>query len=80
MTVKELIQCLEKHDPDKQVVVRGYEDGYNGVRKVKEISIVPHPQQENWYVGEYDEADNEEDMKGAIFAIELWGENRKSED
>ena len=47
MKVKALIEELKKHDPDKQVVIRGYEDGYNDILKIYEINIFPNPGQKN---------------------------------
>ena len=41
MKVKALIEKLKKHDLDKQVVVRGYEDGYNDILNIDEINIFP---------------------------------------
>ena len=56
MKVKALIEELKKHDPEKQVVVRGYEDGYNDILKIGEINIFPNSGQKNWYCGEYEQA------------------------
>ncbi len=80
MTVKELIEELKKRNPDKKVVIRGYEDGYNDILKINELNIVPNPRQKNWYCGEYEEAYEEKDMKTSAPAIELYGDNTKSEE
>ncbi len=80
MTVKELIQILQKHDPDKKVVVRGYEGGYNEVSEIIEMSIFPHPGQRVNYYGEYEKIYHGDSSKNTTAAIELYGENSKSED
>ena len=80
MKVKALIEELKKHDLDKQVVVRGYEDGYNDILNIDEIIIFPNPGQKNWYCGEYEQPDDEKDIKISTPAIELYGENTKRED
>ncbi len=80
MIVKELIQLLQDHDPDKKVIVRGYEGGYNEVLDIVQMDIVPHPQQQVSYVGEYENTRYEDPPGAVTAAIELRGENRKSED
>ena len=37
MTAQELIQHLQTLPPDTKIVVRGYEDGYNDILKLKEV-------------------------------------------
>ena len=73
MTAKELIQKLQEVAPETQIVIRGYEDGFNDIQKLIERKIATHPDQKADYYGEYAEAE-----KGTT-AIELWGENTKSE-
>ena len=80
MTVNELIEELKKHSPDKKVVVRGYESGYNDVLKIVEMDVFPNPGQNEWYFGEYEYANKEEDKKLSTPAVELYGDNTKSED
>lgn len=80
MKVKELIAALQKHDPERQVIIRGYEGGYNDVSKLLEIDIVPNPDRA-WYVGEYEKAEYvKESAVEPAPAIDLYGENTKSED
>lgn len=43
MTVSKLIELLKMHDPDKLVVVSGYEEGYDELKSVHEIKIKPDP-------------------------------------
>jgi len=73
MTAKELIQKLQQLEPDTQIVIRGYEDGFNDIRKLIEHKITTHPDKKADYYGEYVEAEN------GTKATELWGENTKSE-
>ena len=80
MIVKELIQLLQDHDPDKKVIVRGYEDGFNEVTEIIQMDIFPHPQQQASYVGEYENTRHEDPPGAVTAAIELRGKNRKSDD
>ena len=80
MIVKELIQLLQNHDPDKKVLVRGYEDGFNEVTEIVPMDIYPHPQQKASYVGEYENTRHEKPPGPVTLAIELRGWNRKSDD
>ena len=80
MTVNELIEELKKHSPDKKVVVRGYESGYNDILKIVEMDVFPNPQQKERYYGEYENADYGKGKEVSTPAIELYGDNTKSED
>ncbi len=80
MKVQELIKELGKHDPDKKVVIRGYEGGYNDILKIDELNVFPSPEQKNWYCGEYEDAHKQEEIKISTPAIELYGDNTKSEE
>ncbi len=75
MTAKELIIELQKLLPDTQVVIRGYEDGYNDILELKTVKIKQVPDS-NWYDGEYDATTDED----AIDAINLFGENTNAKD
>jgi hypothetical protein len=60
MKVKELIALLEKEDPELQVVVDGYEGGYDSLKKIQNVCILEnqHKLKEPsslWYIGEYKE-------------------------
>lgn len=72
MTADELIQHLQKLAPDTQIVIRGYEDGFNNILKLIERKIAPHSYREADYYGEFEE------VKEGTPAIELWGENTKA--
>lgn len=65
MTVKELIDYLSQENPDMEVVVNGYEDGYDPIRTPykKLVSEVPDAQ---WYNGFYEVSDN---MMGKIVLV-----------
>ena len=80
MIVKELIQLLQNHDPDKKVLVRGYEGGYNEVTEIIPMDIFPHPQQKASYNGEYENTHYDKPPGAVTLAIELRGWNRKSDD
>jgi len=56
MIIEELIQQLQKYPKNCRVVVQGYEDGYDEVTNVWEISIKPNTSHE-WYNGKYIEND-----------------------
>jgi hypothetical protein len=56
MTVKELTEILLKTDPDIEVVVDGYEDGFDPVGRVVHKFIKPYSDP-SWYYGKYEESD-----------------------
>lgn len=54
MKVKELIEKLQAFDPEKEVVVDGYESGYDVVRELYEVQAFKHASREKaWYDGDY---------------------------
>jgi len=53
MKVKQLIEELQKHDPETMVVVSGYEDGVDEVSIVSKVSIKLNAFNE-WYYGKHD--------------------------
>lgn len=59
MTVKELIELLSKEDPDKLVLVSGYESGYEPLKKVYQIKV-KHEPTDSWWAGEYEDYPVEE--------------------
>ncbi|MEI8366623.1 MAG: hypothetical protein WCF65_09440 [Parachlamydiaceae bacterium] len=75
MTAQELIIHLKTLPPETKVVVRGYEDGYNDILKIRTVKI-KHNENSRWYDGEYD---NSEDSD-AINALDLFGENKNPKD
>ena len=75
MTAQELIIHLKTLPPETKVVVRGYEDSYNDILKLRSLRIKPNGNS-NWYDGEYiDSVDFD-----AIEAIDLYGENKNPKD
>jgi hypothetical protein len=75
MTAQELIQQLQSLPPTTKIVVRGYEDGYNDILKLKEVKIKLKADA-NWYDGEYENCT----ATDAITAIDLYGENQNPKD
>jgi hypothetical protein len=53
MKVKELIEILQKEDPETLVLVDGYEGGYASIDSICE-KYVGEPRVREWYYGEYD--------------------------
>lgn len=52
MTVAELIEKLKQMPQDALVVAKGYEDGYDTIKKVSLIVVEENPKIE-WYYGKY---------------------------
>ena len=75
MIVSELIAALQSYPPDAQVMVLGYESGYDDVTEVREINIVP---EENpaWYNGRYGDAPSKRASQ-AERAVLVYGRNRE---
>ena len=55
MTVSKLIAQLLKEDQDKEVVVSGYEGGYNPVKSLVCLDVIDNPDKA-WYYGIYEQA------------------------
>lgn len=53
MIVKELIELLQKEDPNKLVLVSGYEEGFDHLKSVSQIKV-KHQPKAPWWSGEYD--------------------------
>ena len=62
MKVKELIEILQKEDPETLVLVDGYEGGYAIPVGTKQIEVCG-PFKRDWYYGEYDDCREEELFK-----------------
>jgi hypothetical protein len=65
MKVKELIEELQKCDPEKMVVVAGYEGGHDEISGAGEIRLKLNVNTE-WYYGKH-----EEDDEGECHAISI---------
>lgn len=57
MIIEELIKQLQRYPKNSRVVVQGYEEGYDEITTLMEISIRPNPSHE-WYNGRYESSDN----------------------
>ncbi|MCZ7373243.1 MAG: hypothetical protein O8C60_06255 [Candidatus Methanoperedens sp.] len=57
MIIEELIRQLQRYPKNSRVIVQGYEDGYDEITTLREISIRPNPSHE-WYNGKYESSDN----------------------
>ena len=75
MTASELIKHLQTLSPDTKIVVRGYEDGYNDILKLKHVKIITKANS-SWYDGEFEDSNDAD----AINAIDLNGENKNAKD
>lgn len=61
MKVKELIEKLQKYDPEQSVVLYGYEGGYDYPEEVNEIKIKLNVNKA-WYYGKHEIVDDGEDF------------------
>lgn len=55
MTVRELIERLQAYDRDLPIVVESYEDGYDPVTHLSELTVTPKKNR-YWYVGVYEKS------------------------
>jgi hypothetical protein len=59
MNVKELIDLLSKEDPKMRVVIQGYEQGYDEVRELEHVNILPNTDEDRpWWDGEFNDTMN----------------------
>jgi hypothetical protein len=65
MTVKELIQQLQQHDPNKLVLVQAYEEGFNELHAVEQVKTFHKSSDKHW-VGEYRDYPLDECLVSAI--------------
>ena len=65
MTVKKLIEELQKLDPEKMVVTSGYEGGYDEISGAEEIRLKLNANTA-WYYGEH-----EHDYSGECHAVSI---------
>jgi hypothetical protein len=72
MKVKELIEQLQKFDPEQIVIVDGYETGYDEVKEIKYLSgLKKLPEDKAWYDGEYQKASSFGWLQDHINAVYL---------
>lgn len=60
MKVKDLIDRLNTFPPDLQVLVQGYENGYDGVVRIEKISVAKNIDAAD-YDGEYDNSEKNDE-------------------
>jgi hypothetical protein len=66
MTVKKLIEKLSTEDPQKKVVVDGYESGFDIVDRISYVNVIPNPdhgdpeKDDRWWDGEFELSENQE--------------------
>ena len=56
MKVKELIELLQKEDPEMRVVLDGYESGFDELHEISHTQIgkyIGDDKDKNWYDGEF---------------------------
>ena len=68
MKAKELIEVLQKLDPETLVIVDGYEGGYTVPKFTKQMEVCG-PFKREWYYGEYDDCKEEELFKTKAILI-----------
>ena len=71
MKIKELINFLEKYNPEDIVFVNGYEEGYDEVDHIEQITVFKDERKNNtfWYMGSYKKVSN--NKKNGIKGIVL---------
>jgi hypothetical protein len=55
MKIKELINYLEKYNPEDRVFVNGYEEGYDEVDHIEQVTVIEDKKKDNtlWYIGSF---------------------------
>ena len=61
MKVKELIEKLQRYNPEQMVVISGYEGGYDAVDEINEMKIKLNVNKA-WYYGKHEIVDDGEDF------------------
>lgn len=65
MTVKELIAELQKHNPDKLVLIPAYEEGFDELERVIEIKVA-YKEAEHYWEGDYSDYPPDECLTSAV--------------
>lgn len=65
MKVKNLIEELLKLDPEKMVVVSGYEGGYKEITDIENVSLKLN-RYDQWYYGPHERVDKDGDCEAII--------------
>lgn len=71
MKVKQLISFLKKKNPDARIVVDGYEDGFDNIQKIFNVTVKKNLDKKNspnkfWWTGDYDKCASAEAEETAI--------------
>ena len=75
MKIKELIKKLSEFPLDIDVLVEGYEDGFDQAITVKSIRVKQHQGKNDWWNGEFDSIDG----NGGSPVIVILGNRNKPE-
>lgn len=75
MTVAELIEKLKQMPQEALVITKGYEDGYDTIKKVSIISVEENPKKE-WYLGKYIDSTKYDAQKCVFLNAETKSENK----
>lgn len=62
MKAKELIETLQKLDPETLILVMGYEDGYCSPKTARQINVTG-PHETAWYYGDYEDCETNNPKK-----------------
>lgn len=57
MTIKQLIEKLSEMDPELEVYIRGYEDGYDDLYVLEPITVCKNVNTE-WWLGKHEDRQN----------------------
>lgn len=60
MLVSELIEQLQKLDPDKRILVEGYEDGFDDPREIIKVKVRSRVESK-YYSGDYEDISESEE-------------------
>lgn len=64
MLVSELIEQLQKLDPEKRILVEGYEDGFDDPREIIKVNVRSRVESK-YYSGDYEDVSESEDADKA---------------
>lgn len=67
MLVSELIEQLQKLDPEKRILVEGYEDGFDDPREIIKVKVRSRVENK-YYYGDYEDiSESEEADRSLVF-------------
>ena len=73
MNIKDMIEKLKTFPAGAQVLVQGYEGGYDDIVRIEGKTVIKNPEAAEYY-GEYDDAENS--GKGAAESVVIMGNRR----